>query len=126
VITTAAFTTAAFTSAAVVAAVLTGPVVTAPAPPADVAACFDGTCTVTVAGPVEIPLDGRAGFIALSVLDVNPFAVTFALRRTGGVALGAVGGDRTARYGSGTGTLAVHVREIADGTARLEITTTVP
>jgi hypothetical protein len=43
-----------------------------PAPSPDVAACYDGTCTVTVTGPVEIPLDGRAGYTTLSIVHVGP------------------------------------------------------
>jgi hypothetical protein len=94
-------------------------------PPADAAAaCLDGTCTVTVTGLVEIPLDGRAGFTALSVLDVNPHAVTFVLHRHAGMTFGAMSDGGTARFGYGTGTLSVHVLEIAGDTARLDITTT--
>jgi hypothetical protein len=107
------------------AAAVSTPARPAQAPP-DVAACHDGTCTLTVSGPVEIPLDGRAGFTALSVLDVRPFAVTFAVQRTSGVGFGAVGAGGVSRFGSGAGTLAVQVLEISGGTARLEITTTTP
>jgi hypothetical protein len=95
-------------------------------PPPDVAACYDGTCTLTVTAPLDIPLDGRAGYTALSIMDVRTFAVTFAVRRAGGTGFGAVGAGGTSRFGSGSGTFAVHVLEISGGTARVEITTTVP
>jgi hypothetical protein len=95
-------------------------------PPPGVADCYDGTCTVTVSGPVEIPLDGRAGFTSLSVAAVGPHAVTFVVRQPSGPGLGVVGAGGTARFGTGTGTLAVHVLELTGSTARLELTTTVP
>jgi hypothetical protein len=94
-------------------------------PPPDVAACYDGTCTLTVTAPLEIPLDGRAGYTALSIIDVRTLAVTYAPRGGGGTGLGAVGAGGTSSFGSGSGTLAVHVLEISGSTARLEITTTV-
>ena len=98
----------------------------AAAPRPDVAACYDGACTLTVTAPLEIPLDGRAGYPALSITDVRPSAVTFAVRRAGSTGIGAVSAGGTSTFGSGSGTLAVHVLEISGSTARLEITTTAP
>ena len=95
-------------------------------PPPDVAACYDGTCTLTVTGPVDVPLDGRAGFTELSVMDVRSYAVTFGVRRNSGASYGVIGEGGTSRFGSGSGTLSVRVLELRGGTAGLEITTTAP
>jgi hypothetical protein len=126
-------TAATVIGALVVAALgaFTTPAAAAPAPAPgqapEVAACYDGTCTLTVTGPVKIPLDGRAGFTSLSVAHIGPYAVTFAVHRaTSGVGIGVVGQGGTTTFGSGTGTLAVQVLELGQGTAQLEITTTVP
>ncbi|GAA1293531.1 hypothetical protein GCM10009609_73200 [Pseudonocardia aurantiaca] len=94
--------------------------------PPDVAACYDGTCTLTVTAPLEIPLDGRAGYPALSITDIRPSAVAFAVRRAGSAGIGTVSAGGTSTFGAGSGTLTVHVLEISGSTARLEITTTVP
>lgn len=93
-------------------------------PSADLAACFHGTCTVTVSGPVEIPLDGRAGFTALSVRHLDSSMVTLSASGDNmGAASSTVSSGSTSSFGSATGTLTVHVSEITGGTARLEITT---
>lgn len=90
-------------------------------PGTDVAECFDGSCTVTVTGPVEIPLDGRVGPTAVSVSEVGTYAVTFRVRSPTGAALAITGPGGTVRFTSTQGTLAVRVLELRDGAAVVEL-----
>lgn len=92
-------------------------------PDAGVAACFDGTCTLRVTGPVRIPLDGRAGATGLSVSSVGPFAVAFRVHRPTGLGLGVVGPSGTVRFGSDRGTLTVRVLELGPDAAVIELST---
>jgi hypothetical protein len=96
----------------------------APPPGTDVAACYDGTCTLTVSGPVDIPLDGRAGLTGLSVTGVGPYAVTFTVHSATGGGLGMTGTGGSVRFGSSTGTVAVRVLSLGGGTAVLDLATT--
>ncbi|OLT20386.1 hypothetical protein BJF78_09820 [Pseudonocardia sp. CNS-139] len=91
--------------------------------PRDVAACHDGTCTLTVTGPVEIPLDGRAGVGVLNIVDVGPGSVTFTTRRGPGVGLVTVAENGSTRFGNNRATLTVHVGEVTGGTARVALRT---
>ena len=106
-----------------------GPPATAWAqPPAagdtDVAACLDGNCTLRVTGPVNIPLDGRAGATGLSVSSIGPFAVAFWVHRAGGGdGLGVVGRAGSVRFTSEGGSLAVRVLELDPGAAVIELST---
>lgn len=100
-------------------------VATAQQPPGtDVAQCFDGSCTVTVAGPVEIPLDGRVGPTAVSVSEVGSYAVAFRVRSATGAALAITGAGGTVQFTSTQGTLAVRVLELRAGTAVIELSST--
>lgn len=92
-------------------------------PPGDIAACLDGNCTLRVTGPVQIPLDGRAGSTGLSVSSIGPFAVAFWLHRPNGDGLGVVGHGGSVRFGSDRGTLAVRVLELSADTAVIELST---
>jgi hypothetical protein len=98
------------------------PAVAAAQPPGtDVGACLDGSCTVTVSGPVEIPLDGRAGPTALTVTHVGTYGVAFLVRSGSGRSYGVTGTGGTVRFTSRQGTLTVRVLELADGTATIEL-----
>ncbi|GAA0898240.1 hypothetical protein [Pseudonocardia zijingensis] len=103
-----------------------GPPATALAQPpgSDVGACRDGNCTLRVTGPVEIPLDGRAGSTGLSVSSIGPYAVAFWVHRPSGNGLGVVGRSGTVRFGSEQGSLAVRVLELGPDGAVIELTTT--
>jgi hypothetical protein len=98
----------------------------APAPPtgADVASCLDGTCTVAVSGPVDIPLDGRAGVTDLTVTEVTRYAVTFRTRTATGGGLASTSPGGVVRYTSSSGTLTVRVLSLSDGPALLDLATT--
>ena len=95
-------------------------------PGTDVAQCFDGNCTVTVTGPVEIPLDGRVGPTAVSVSEVGRFAVTFRVHSPTGAAFAVTGPGGTVRFTSTQGTLTVRVLELRDGTAVIELSSSTP
>lgn len=96
----------------------------AQSPPEEVVGCYDGTCTLSVSGPVDIPLDGRAGITSLSVTRVGPYAVTFAVRRgLGRLGIAMTGTGGTLRFGQATGT-PVRVRSMEAGTAVLDLRTT--
>jgi hypothetical protein len=96
----------------------------AQAPTGDVAACLDGNCTLRVTGPVDIPLDGRAGATGLSVSSIGPFAVAFWVHRSaGGDGLGVVGRAGSVRFTSEKGSLAVRVLELDPGAAVIELST---
>lgn len=113
-----------------------GPLATASAqpPPSDIraaqppgddpAACFGGSCTLRVTGPVRIPLDGRAGPTALTVSSIGPSTVAFQVHwPTGGEGRGEVGPSGTVQFGSGRGTLTVRVLELGPGAAVIELST---
>ena len=93
-------------------------------PGTDVAGCFDGSCTVTVTGPVEIPLDGRVGPTAVSVSEVGRYAVSFRVHSPTGAAFAVTGPGGTVRFTSTQGTLAVRVLELRGGTAVIELSST--
>jgi hypothetical protein len=100
------------------------PAVAAAEPPStDVAACYDGSCTLRLTGPVEIPLDGRAGHTGLSVSEVGPHSVAFQVRSGTGRSLSVVGRGGTVRFGSQRGTVTVHVLELGPDTAVIELST---
>jgi hypothetical protein len=104
-----------------------GPPATALAqsPGTDVGACLDGNCTLRVTGPMDIPLDGRAGSTGLSVSSIGPFAVAFWVHRpTGGDGLGVVGRAGSVRFTTEKGTLAVRVLELDSDAAVIELRTT--
>ncbi len=111
---------------ALVLSVVGPPAVAAAQPPPapNVAECFDGTCTVTVSGPVEIPLDGRVGPTSLSVSEVGSYAVAFRVRSPTGAAFAATGTGGTTRFTSAQGTLTVRVLELRAGTAVIELSST--
>jgi hypothetical protein len=99
------------------------PAVAVAQPPAtDVAACLDGNCTLRVTGPVEIPLDGRAGPTGLS-MSTDPSAVVFRLHSSTGSGQAIVGRGGTVRFGSERGTLAVRVLELGPDAAVIELST---
>jgi hypothetical protein len=105
---------------------LIGPPATASAQPPgddDVASCLDGNCTLRITGPVQIPLDGRAGPTGLSVSSVGPYAVAFWVHRPTGDGLGVVGPAGSVRFGSEKGTLAVRVLELGPDVAVIELST---
>jgi hypothetical protein len=89
----------------------------------DVTACFDGSCTLRVTGPMEIPLDGRAGQTGLSVSSIGPNTVEFRLRSPTGSGQGTVGRGGTVRFGSQEGTLTVRVLELRPDAAVIELST---
>lgn len=89
----------------------------------DVASCLDGNCTLRITGPVQIPLDGRAGPTGLSVSSVGPYAVAFWVHRPTGDGLGVVGPAGSVRFGSEKGTLAVRVLELGPEAAVIELST---
>ncbi|MGH3588480.1 MAG: hypothetical protein ACRDQ0_19410, partial [Pseudonocardia sp.] len=82
------------------------------------------TCTLTVRGPVEIPLDGRAGPTALAVTEVGTYAVTFEIRSGPGESYAMTGPGGTVQFSSGPGTLTIRVLELAGGTATIELRST--
>ena len=96
----------------------------APAPGTGVASCLDGTCTVSVSGPVDIPLDGRAGVTDLTVTEVTRYAVTFRTRTATGGGLASTSPGGVVRYTSSSGTLTVRVLSLSDGPAVLDLATT--
>ena len=102
-----------------------GPPATALAQPpgSDVGACLDGNCTLRVTGPVNIPLDGRAGPIGLSVSSIGPFAVAFWVHRPTGDGLGVVGPSGSVRFTSDQGSLAVRLLELGADGAVIELST---
>jgi hypothetical protein len=103
--------------------VLGQPAIAAAQPPgSDVAACLDGSCTLRVTGPVEIPLDGRAGQTGLSV-SIGTRAVEIRLHSATGAGLGVVGVGGTVRFGSERGTLAIRVLELRPDAAVIELST---
>jgi hypothetical protein len=116
------------------AALLTALVLSGTGPPAvaaaaqppgtDVAACRDGTCTVRVAGPVEIPLDGRAGPTALSVTGIGTHAVSFMISSGAARSYGVTGTGGTVRFASTRGSLEIRVLELAGGAATIELSST--
>ncbi|OZM79022.1 hypothetical protein [Pseudonocardia sp. MH-G8] len=118
------------------AALLTALVLSGTGPPAvaaaqqppgtDVGACLDGSCTLRVTGPVEIPLDGRAGPSALTVTDVGTYAVTFMLSSGNARSYGVTGPGGTVQFASPQGTLTIRVLELAGGTATFELSSTAP
>jgi hypothetical protein len=98
------------------------PGVAAAQPGTDVAACLDGSCTLRITGPVEIPLDGRVGATGLTVSSIGPYAVRFQVHRsTGGDGLGVVGRSGTVRFTTTQGTLAVRVLELGPDAAVVEL-----
>jgi hypothetical protein len=103
---------------------LLGPpaVAVAQPPGTDVAACLDGNCTLRVTGPVEIPLDGRAGPTGLSV-SADPSGVVFRLPPSTGTGQVVLGRGSTMRFGTERGTLAVRVLEVGPGGAVIELST---
>lgn len=50
----------------------------------NVRACFDGTCEIAVAGPLDIPFDGRYGVYGISVVAIAPGGVDL-MGSTGGM-----------------------------------------
>ncbi len=102
---------------------LGSPAAAAQPPGTDVAACLDGGCTLRVTGPVEIPLDGRAGPTGLSVSSIGPFAVAFWVHRPTGDGLGVVGRAGSVRFTSERGSLAVRVLELDRDAAVIELST---
>jgi hypothetical protein len=111
-------------AAAALALALLGPpaVAVAQPPGTDVAACLDGNCTLRVTGPVEIPLDGRAGPTGLS-MSADPSAVVFRLHSSTSSGQAVVGRGGTVRFGSERGTLAVRVLELGPDAAVIELST---
>ncbi|MHA6631285.1 hypothetical protein ACU61A_38120 [Pseudonocardia sichuanensis] len=113
------------------AALLTAIVLTGTGPPApaaaqqppgtDVAACRDGSCTLRVTGPVEIPLDGRAGQSAVSVTGIGTHAVAFLVSEGVRRSYGVTGTGGTVRFTTPDGTLTIRVLELADGAATIEL-----
>lgn len=97
------------------------PAVASAQPAPDVGACADGSCTLTVSGPVEIPLDGRAGPTALTITEVGTYAVAFMVRSGNGRSYAMTGPGGTVRFTTGQGTLTVRVLELAGGTATIEL-----
>lgn len=87
------------------------------------AGCLDGDCTLRVTGPVQIPLDGRAGPTGLSVSSIGPYAVAFWVHRPTGDGLGVVGPSGSVRFSSDKGSLAVRVLELGADTAVIELST---
>jgi hypothetical protein len=110
--------------AALVLSVAGPPGVAAAQQPSDVTACLDGGCTLTVTGPVEIPLDGRAGPTTLSVREVGIFGVAFAVHSGNGHSYAMTGTGGTVRFASAQGTLDVRVLELRDGSAVIELSST--
>jgi hypothetical protein len=100
------------------------PGVAAAQQPSDVAACLDGSCTLTVSGPVEVPLDGHAGPTALSVREVGIFGVAFAVHSGGGHSYAMTGTGGTVRFASAQGALTVRVLELRNGSAVIELSST--
>lgn len=116
---------AVLSSAGLATALLLGATSGAAAATPDVHDCFTGTCTVTVSGPLDIPLDGRAGARLLSV-GVDAWSVVLRILggpNSGSIAMTSAGG--TVRFGSDTARITVHVRSLENGTATLDIATTV-
>ena len=93
-------------------------------PGTDVAACLDGSCTLRVTGPVEIPLDGRAGQSAVTVTDIGTYAMTFLVSQGNGRSYGVTGAGGTVRFTTAQGTLEIRVLELADGAATIELSST--
>ncbi|MFC4943642.1 hypothetical protein [Pseudonocardia sp. GCM10023141] len=92
----------------------------------DVSSCFNGTCTIAVSGPVDIPLDGRAGPTVLSVVGVTSYAVAVSIKggpNGGSVSMTGVGGRMA--FGSDRARITTSVRSIQGGVAVLDISTTV-
>lgn len=98
--------------------------VTSPVPPAttDLDACFDGECSLTVSGPVAVPVDARFGFPTLSITELTPTRLRFEVRgRTGGRAVTTAGPGATSTLRSGGDALTVRVRSITGGVAVIEL-----
>jgi hypothetical protein len=99
-------------------------VASAQPPGTDVGTCADGTCTLTVSGPVEIRFDRGMGATALSITDVGPYAVTFQMRSGSGRSYAMTGPGGTVRFASGQGTLTIRVLDLAGGTATIALSST--
>jgi hypothetical protein len=104
----------------------TGPpaVAAAQQPGTDVGACLDGSCTLRVTEPVEIPLDGRAGQSAVSVTGIGTYAVAFMVSEGERRSYGVTGTGGTVRFTTPGGTLEIRVLDLADGAATIELRST--
>jgi hypothetical protein len=117
-------TAAAALLTALTMGVLGPPAIAAAQPPDnDVAACLDGSCTLRLTGPVEIPLDGRTGQTGISVSSIGPYAVEFRLHSANRSGMGVVGRGGTVRFGSEKGMLTVRVLELGTDAAVIELST---
>lgn len=88
----------------------------------DISACFDGDCSLAVSGPVDVPVDARFGFPALSVTELTAARLRFEVHgRSGGRAVTTTGPGGTSTLRSGGDALTVHVRSISSGVAVIEL-----
>jgi Collagen-binding surface adhesin SpaP (antigen I/II family) len=121
-------------TAAPAPAATTPPAITTPAPstaaepppvPVDgtnVRACLDGNCAITVSGPIDIPLDGRAGASLLEITDLTTDRVRI---RTGGTTFVSRPGSGSMTFSGKAGAAKTRIRvaPAPDGTFVLELTT---
>ncbi len=94
----------------------------APAPSADLGSCTDGTCTVTVSAPTDIPLD-TTGASVLSVTAVDSQLVRMVLRSTDGVSMFITSEGGRIEAGSLERVVRIRVLSLSDGSAVLDIAT---
>lgn len=79
------------------------PVLPPAADGADVTACFDGTCEITVSGPLAIPLDGKVGLAKLDVTSVTEDEVAVAANFPGGSGSSSAGPGCTMTFSRNSG-----------------------
>ena len=85
---------------------------------ADLKACYDGRCEISVSRPVTIPVDGRFGFTKFSITHIGAEGVTIAAHSAGTSLESGVSPGGTAALNG----LSVKVKSVTGGTALLEIT----
>lgn len=84
--------------------------------PADTAACFDGSCEITVTKPVTIRVDGdRFGFSSFTITRIGASGVTVEARAGGAYLRSGVSPGGTA----GLNNLSVRVKSVRGHTADL-------